>query len=380
MNWAELSQASLEEIIDWSQDQPWCRAMAECQQDAGWHAEGDVWTHTQLVCRQLPLLMDWSSLSARDQLVLIFTALFHDSGKPRTSHVDPESGRIRSPKHAMVGEHLSRKVLRELECPLRLREEICRMVRYHGRPAFLLERPEPSHEVVSLSWLVSNRLLYLFALADTRGRNASDTNRPEVNLEFWKVAAEEQQCFEQPYPFAHPQARFLFYRQRPPNLHYVPHEEYRCTVTMLSGLPGSGKDHWLATHQPELPVISLDDLRDELDVDATNNQGTVIQAARERCRELLRARTDFAFNATNLLQQTRQRWIDLFADYQARIEVVYLEPPWMDLLHQNRTRSRSVPERVIVELASKCEPPTWAEAHDLHVWEGTADECGTVAD
>jgi predicted kinase len=30
----------------------------------------------------------------------------------------------------------------------------------------------------------------------------------------------------------------------------------------------------------------------------------------------------FAFNATNLLRQTRRRWIDLFADYEARIEVV----------------------------------------------------------
>jgi predicted kinase len=305
---------------------------------------------------------------------MIFTALFHDSGKPQVSHVDLESGRIRSPKHAIVGEHLSRKVLREIGCPLRLREQICRMVRYHGRPAFLLERPEPSHEVVGLSWLVSNRLLYHFALADTRGRNASDTNRPEENLEFWKVAAEEQQCFDGPYAFANPHARFQFYRQRPPNLHYVPHEEYRCTVTMLSGLPGSGKNHWLAAHRPELPVISLDDLRDEMELDATDNQGAVIQAARERCRELLRARTDFAFNATNILQQTRQRWIDLFADYQARIEIVYVEPPWPLLLEQNRQRSRSVPEQVIRTLAAKCEPPTWGEGHELVLSEGTADE------
>lgn len=374
MNWHELSTSSLEELIAWAADQPWCRAMVDCQQDAEWHAEGDVWTHTQMVCRQLPRLNEWSRLSAREQLVLIFTALFHDSGKPQTSHLDQESGRIRSPKHALVGEHLARKILRELECPLLLREEICRMVRYHGRPAFLLEKPEPSHEVIQLSWSVSNRLLYLFALADTRGRAAAQTNRPEENLEFWKVIAEEQHCFETPYTFVNPQARFHFFHQESPNLFYVPHEEYRCTVTLVSGLPGSGKDWWLTARRPDLPVVSLDDLRAELDVAATDNQGEVIRAARERCRELLRSQTSFAFNATNLLSQTRQRWIDLFTDYQARVEIVYIEPPWTTLLAQNRNRSQAVPDRVVVNLAMKTEPPTWAECHALRISDGTSDE------
>ena len=29
---------------------------------------------------------------------------------------------------------------------------------------------------------------------------------------------------------------------------------------MMSGLPGSGKDAWLAAHHPDLPVVSLDDV------------------------------------------------------------------------------------------------------------------------
>jgi predicted kinase len=66
-----------------------------------------------------------------------------------------------------------------------------------------------------------------------------------------------------------------------------------------------------------------------------------------------------------LLRQTRQRWIDLFADYGARIEIVYVEPPLSVVLKQNKRREQPVPENVIRELAEKCEPPTWAEAHDL---------------
>lgn len=152
---------------------------------------------------------------------------------------------------------------------------------------------------------MSNRLLYLFALAETRGRQANEMARPEENLHLWKLAAEERGCFACPYPFANDHTRFLFYRGQLGSLHYTPHEDYRCTVTLMSGLLGAGKDTWLARHRPSLPVVSLDAIRSDLDVEATDNQGAVIQSAREQCREHLRAGRDFAFNATNITRQTR---------------------------------------------------------------------------
>jgi putative nucleotidyltransferase with HDIG domain len=370
MTWDALSTAPLDDILDWADGQPWCRAMADGQQDAGWHAEGDVWTHTKMVCRQLPRLAEWPALTPRERGVLTFTALLHDAGKPLTSQLDPETGRVTSPKHAVKGEHLARAVLRDLGCPLAVREEIARMVRFHGRPAFLLEKADPSREVATLSWWVSNRLLYLFALADTRGRHTAATSRPEENLDLWKMVAEENDCFTQRYPFANDAARFRYFRRPDASLHFVPHEEYRCTVTMTAGLPGSGKDAWLAANRPGVPVVSLDDIRGELDVDATDDQGGVVQLARERCREFLRARTPFALSATSLLRQTRQRWINLFADYGARVEIAYVEPPFPVILRQNKERGRAVPEAVIRHLAARCEPPTWAEAHHLLLCEG----------
>lgn len=365
MNWEQLKQASLEEITAWAETQSWCRSMANCAQDAQWHSEGDVWTHTKMVLGQLTKLSDWSSLAGQERTALIFTALFHDVAKPLTTEVDPDSGRIRSPKHAVKGEQVARLILRDLGCDLKTREEIARLVRYHGRPAFLLERDEPTHEVVRLSWLVNNRLLYLFALADTRGRDTDSMNRPEENLHYWKLVAKESGCYDRPYPFSTDHARFTFLRHREPNIHYVPHEDFSCNVTLMAGLPGSGKDTWLSKNRADLPVVSLDSIRDEIGIDPTDNQGQVAQEAKKRCREFLRSKLSFAFNATNTMRQTRGRWLDLFADYNARIEVVYLEPPLEVMLRQNRSRADAVPESVIRKLADKCEPPTWTECHNL---------------
>jgi predicted kinase len=367
MTWEQLCTSSPSDILAWADDQSWSRAMSECPQDEGWHSEGNVWTHTKMVCAQLPLLEEWAILTPRERIILLFTSLFHDCGKPLTSHVDPGSGRITSPKHAVKGAHLARSILRDLGCDVTTREEIVRLVRFHGRPAFLLEKLQPSHEVVSLSWLVSNKLLYLFALADTRGRTTAEMTRPEENLHLWRLVAEENGCFDRPYPFANDHARFLFYRQEQPNLHYVPYERYRCTVTLMSGLPGSGKDTWLAANRPDLPIVSLDGIRGEIDVEATEDQGEVIQVARERCRQHLRLGRSFAFNATSILRQTRRRWIDLFANYNARIEIVYVEPPLPVILSRNARRDLPVPERVMRELCDKCEPPTITEVHGLTI-------------
>jgi len=365
--WDEVKRSSCEQILSWAEDQPWARDMAACGQDAQWHAEGDVWTHTRMVAAELERLPEWPSMEDGNRQKLLFTALFHDAGKPATTRLDAESGRTRSPKHALVGMAIARLALRALGCPLAIREEIAALVRYHGRPPFLLEKADPARDVIALSWQVNHRLLYLFALADTRGRQTRETIRPQENLELWKMVAQENHCFNQPYAFANDQARFLFFRDALSSLHYVPHQDYRCTVMLLAGLPGAGKDTWLAVHRPGLSVVSLDDLRADLDVEATDNQGEVIQAAREKCRDHLRARRDFSFNATNTMRQTRKRWIDLFVDYGARVEIVYVEPPLPLILQRNAKRSKPVPEKVILRLIDKLEPPTWAEAHSLEL-------------
>lgn len=66
-------------------------------------------------------------------------------------------------------------------------------------------------------------------------------------------------------------------------------------------------------------MVSLDVIRKELKVKPTDNQGIVIQTAQEQAKKFLRARKEFAWNATNLTKDIRQRQISLFEGYGAKV-------------------------------------------------------------
>lgn len=132
-------------------------------------------------------------------------------------------------------------------------------------------------------------------------------------------------------------------------------------VTLMCGLPGTGKDAWIRANRPGQPVVSLDDLRLDLDVPPTENQGRVVQAARERAKALLRERQPFVWNATSLTSLRGQQ-VDLFERYGARVRIVFLETEWEENLRRNADRPGAVPEDVIDRMLQRLEPPGRGEA------------------
>ncbi len=73
--------------------------LAETPQDAEWHPEGDVWTHTLMVVDEAARRRD--GLTRPEQVSLMLGALLHDVGKPATTVV--VDGRVKSPAHESVG-------------------------------------------------------------------------------------------------------------------------------------------------------------------------------------------------------------------------------------------------------------------------------------
>jgi len=112
-------------------------------------------------------------------------------------------------------------------------------------------------------------------------------------------------------------------------------------------------------------MVSLDIIRAELGAPATGNQGQVLQAARERAREYLRAGQDFVWNGTNISRNLRAKPLSLFRDYNARTEIVYIETGPDTLFSQNGNRDDVVPMAAMEKLIRKLEPPQDWEAHEV---------------
>jgi predicted kinase len=137
---------------------------------------------------------------------------------------------------------------------------------------------------------------------------------------------------------------------------------------MMCGLAGCGKDTYIANNF-DCEIISLDEIRrsNKLESHTQQNLSKVIYIAKERCKTLLRTKTPFVFNATSLRCDIRSKWISLFADYSALVEIVYIEVPYKQLLLQNKSRIYSVRTEIITKMINKLNIPTNLECHYITI-------------
>lgn len=358
---------------DWAalkQRHDWVRDMEGVPQDPRHHAEGDVATHTRAVLAALESLPGYRTLNPHVQDILWTAALLHDVEKRSTTFQDAD-GAIVSPGHAKKGAQTTRRILMtELDVPFATREAIVGLVRYHGLPLWLMHKPDPQKALLEASLSVNTEWLALLARADVLGRICTDQRELLERIDFFEAYCAEQQCWGQPYPFANGAARFDYFHSGDGSPLYVPYESSICEVTVLSGLPGMGKDTYIQTHCPDLPVVSLDDIRraHRLKPDDTSANGWVAQQAKEAARVHLRAKRDFVWNATNITRQMRSQLIALFADYGARIRLVYVEQPYRTWRAQNANREYAVPAAVLDRMLNKLEVPGLSEAHEVVYW------------
>ena len=82
----------------------------DCPQDAEWHPEGDVWTHTLMVIDEARKRND--DLDRPRLATLMLSAVCHDLGKPATTAMI--DGRVRSPGHEAAGVPLATAILDRL--------------------------------------------------------------------------------------------------------------------------------------------------------------------------------------------------------------------------------------------------------------------------
>jgi tRNA nucleotidyltransferase (CCA-adding enzyme) len=162
---------------------PELQALIGVPQDPEWHPEGDVWTHTAMVCDaavqiDAERIEREGSQDAEPDWALLFGALCHDLGKPATTTAE-SGGRVRSLGHDVAGMQPTRELLSRLRAPNALIEQVVGLVRHHLAPALLRKGEAGPRAYRRLSrWLAEAgtdmETLEKVARADHFGRTTED--------------------------------------------------------------------------------------------------------------------------------------------------------------------------------------------------------------
>jgi tRNA nucleotidyltransferase (CCA-adding enzyme) len=146
--------------------------LASCPQDAEWHPEGDVWTHTLMVVDQARRQID--DLDRGRAAAVMLAAVCHDLGKPATTAMI--DGRLRSPGHEEAGVAPSTTFLDRLNVHtidgFDVRRAVLGMVAHHLKPGAFLKAPNGVTDAAfrRLAQKVDLELLARLARADCSGR------------------------------------------------------------------------------------------------------------------------------------------------------------------------------------------------------------------
>ena len=352
--------------------------MAQTPQNPLWHGEGDVLTHTHMVLDALEHMPAFLAAPDNARQALRLAAVLHDIGKIRTTRL--EDGQWVSPGHSRVSAEWARQILwQDLGlCGTAekqwLRETVCNLVRYHAMPPHVISHVDGSRRLRRAACNgqllpgFTMELLCILAEADALGRICQDQQDILERIQLCRELAKEAGCLDGPGTYFSEHAQFAYLSGRNVQPDQPLYDDSWGQVILMAGLPGTGKDTWIQTHCPDIPMISLDEIRKEQNISPKGNQTKVVEIARERAKAYLRQHQRFVWNATNLTPMIRQKQVELFSDYGASVQVVYLETSWQEQCRRNRERKDAVPDAALWDMLQKLSPPERWEAHQVR-WE-----------
>jgi tRNA nucleotidyltransferase (CCA-adding enzyme) len=175
-------------------------------QDARWHPEGDVFTHSLQALDAAVIIAKKQSLSEEKKLLLCCAALCHDLGKVSTTFKDAKG--IHSYGHAEVGAPLAVTLVgRMFKDEISFKKAIYKLVYYHMMPGALVRGNARSsryqHFAAKLAPETTAEFLGFLCLADRQGRNPNSFlplshNDQEIDLFLQKIT--DAKVLHQPIP------------------------------------------------------------------------------------------------------------------------------------------------------------------------------------
>lgn len=136
------------------------------QQDSAYHPEGDAFIHTMQVLDHAALIRE----KVENPLGFMYSALFHDIGKPDTTVFDERKRRWTSIEHDIVGVDIAEKELQRITSDKNLIRYVKNMVGLHMQPALITKKARPRTTNRMFDKCLYPNDLLLLSICDQAGR------------------------------------------------------------------------------------------------------------------------------------------------------------------------------------------------------------------
>lgn len=395
MDWVKKAistnqELSIDDFIKNCQGYDLLLKLKDTIQDAIWHAEGNVYIHTNMVIKEIYSQFSSYSLTDSEKYILIMAAAFHDIAKPISTKESERNGVIRivSPKHEYKGmSYLYYKLLSETMYEYE-RNAILDLVGYHQEPKLFVVKNKSEWHYRNLTQHANGKLFYILEKADMLGRVCDDLNTQLEYLEIFKLFCEEYDVYEKSNTLSSTlnqlfsetkdsEQKFLIGKAKSLLLSetiidplvaakkYYSEKKSYSDVFMLCGISGSGKStlckDFLNSNKAQ-EVVSLDAIRKTIKSnDYQYINGMSRQIAKEKIKQLLAGKVDFIIDSTNYIKDYRSLLLTLVEDYNGFSNRVLFQTPIDICIKRDQERDAYVGKKIIEKQASHFEYPERCE-------------------
>lgn len=355
-------KSTTNELVSWFQKEyPFLvKAMKEAQHHYDevtlnpYHLEGDVFTHTMMVC-----LM--ANKVAPDNDLVRWSTLLHDIGKPGARRINDETKRVAFHGHEGLSSFMAIDILNRTDIPVADKIMIYKLVAMHGELFHFVKSDGTIKSDILEAFKGERALLENLTYqvwADSFGR-------------FWESGRVTNIDAELPEHFR-PIFEQLSYSIQPMKNTGAPQ------LTILVGPPCSGKSTWIAANGGNATIVSRDDLVEAagakrglnyseafkfLNTNKEVSQEEVDGPLNDAIKDARANNKNVVIDMTNMSKKGRRRWINELHNHDAKA-VVFLTG-YEELKKRNKNRAnmtgKYIPSHVLEDMCIRYSMPTYAE-------------------
>jgi len=279
-----------------------------------WHLEGDGWSHTLMVLKQVQAMEE--SLYPSEYNALVLAALCHDLGKPASRNTDDEAKKARFKGHEGISFFKSIRVLDRMVkdgmIDWQTKEMVLKIVSLHSSIFEAISGGKLNSESLKIKYTQNRKLFYLvtkMSEADSNGRFCidPDNRRANFNADDYSIRALATYFKDQDYQFKTP-------------------DDCQAKLTILIGPPCSGKDYYMMNEMAldeEFVIISRDAVLmefgqlmglgaeySEIWKKLTDEyQKAIDQIVLMQYNDSIKERKNIVINMTNMSRKSRLKWL-----------------------------------------------------------------------